>query len=628
MKNFAFKKIPIILVLSFVFTSVFSLFTYNAFAYTGYSGYVWVNSSSADRYVYVRPDSTSMQIGSAWTEWVTVFWKEGSYYYIEYNVSGYGGKKKGYIKETAMNNLASGIPQSNPNPQWTSKCMGGTYTVYNCANTSSYQVGSIWNYETITVMGEDGNYYYIQYSVTGGYKRGYVPKNYIYLSYYVLSNINLIQNASIDFAGDSDTFMFTPSTDGLYVVETFGSIDTYLTFTTASNNVYYDDDSGDGLNSAYGFMGTSGSTVKINIRHYSSSGTGGYTIQVRRQRSEIYTFDYGNGDINTTPDAAIPSSYLSSWMKYDNYNNQNQGIAHLNSADATTFTRLNSEVFFFSGHGGENGGAVVLNTEWLWDNALGNMRNTKLALWSACYSAVAPTGHTSIAQASVNNGARSSIGWTDTIWPGSAKTFTDKFFEYAGGTVSQAAADASSFILWPFDNAKKYVVFGDGSTQIYLGQVNYKMSMINNYSEMYQQFNADIKKYKFVSFDIANGGKRYYKTINNILTNDFYDVYDNVKITRSINSISDDELEKISKQKLAEIEYSPKASISKGNIIFNKIVKTEKHTVYYKNNEGVTPIQIIYTDYSNDQGIAFQDVTCINLTDNSIIDYNKINSIQ
>ena len=49
--------------------------------------------------VYVLPDSSSESVGSVWDADVSVFWREGNYYYIEYAVSSgsYGGYKRGYI---------------------------------------------------------------------------------------------------------------------------------------------------------------------------------------------------------------------------------------------------------------------------------------------------------------------------------------------------------------------------------------------------------------------------------------------------------------------------------------------------------------------------------------------------
>ena len=38
----------------------------------------------------------------------------------------------------------------------------------------------------------------------------------------------------------------------------------------------------------------------------------------------------------------------------------------------------------------------------------------------------------------------------------------------------------------------------------------------------------------------------------------------------------------------------------------------------------IIPIKLIYSDYQNDEGLTYQDVVCINLLDNSYIDYADI----
>lgn len=43
-----------------------------------------------------------------------------------------------------------------------------------------------------------------------------------------------------------------------------------------------------------------------------------------------------------------------------------------------------------------------------------------------------------------------------------------------------------------------------------------------------------------------------------------------------------------------------------------------------KLNGNVIPIKIIYSDYQSDEGYTYQDVVCINLLDNSYIDYADI----
>lgn len=224
-------------------------------------------------------------------------------------------------------------------------------------------------------------------------------------------------------AGSTDTYYFTPTYSGMFTVETFGSTDTYGTVSGNNGSIFptdSNDDAGSGTNFAIGFYQEAGNTTTITVRHYNStSGTGSYTLQVRDQRAQIYTFDYGNGDIDTTADSETPRSWLSA-MGYSVGVYENKEAAHIDATIASTFKRLNSEVFFFSGHG-MSGSVCFMSSSgynYLNDTSsyFGDMSNTKVAVWSACYSAVDPDGtgtRKSMAQKSIDKGARSAIGWTE-----------------------------------------------------------------------------------------------------------------------------------------------------------------------------------------------------------------------
>ncbi len=218
-------------------------------------------------------------------------------------------------------------------------------------------------------------------------------------------------------AGSTDIYYFTPTRTGMFTVESFGSTDTFVTISGHVES-YYDidsnDDGGAGSNFAIGFYQNSGQKTTIKVRHFDSMfGTGAYTLQVRDQRAQIYTFDYGEDDINTHDDSTIPTSELRA-LGYSVGVHQNKPVSHLNSTVATTFTRLNSEVIFFSGHGNE-GLSTFINSsgdyEHLFDNSseFTSMSNTKVAVWAACYSAVKPNDNDgnsrrSIAQKSIDMG--------------------------------------------------------------------------------------------------------------------------------------------------------------------------------------------------------------------------------
>lgn len=119
-----------------------------------------------------------------------------------------------------------------------------------------------------------------------------------------------LYTAGIDVAGEHDFFNFTPITSGYYVVETYGTLDTYMSRMTSPGVYVTNDDGGEKRNANMGFYGVSGITYQFDVRAYSSYTTGDYMIQVRHQHASIVTFDYGSGDIDTTPDAVTPISEL------------------------------------------------------------------------------------------------------------------------------------------------------------------------------------------------------------------------------------------------------------------------------------------------------------------------------
>lgn len=434
--------------------------------------------------------------------------------------------------------------------------------------------------------------------------------------------------------GVSDAYVYTmPAQAGYsYVVETFGTTDTYLTVTQGSNT-YTDDDSGEGFNAAVGFVGAGmGTQVNISVRHYSSSGSGAYTIQIRRQRAQINTFNYGNGDIDTTGDATIPAQNLSTYCGYDVHSNSNVSGYFLYDQNETGFQNLNSEVYFFSGHGTSDGMAVFYDGSTLTgfnDDSFTLMNHTKLAVWSSCYSAIAPSGHVSLGQASVNYGAKSAIAWPDEIGVSSATTFTNTLFQKLASaeTVSQAASDASNAIIWPWDSIHQYVVYGDGSTNIQSAyEINNPFSVVNN-ANLEAQFKQDMSQFTYQSYNLSNGVKRYYKLINGLPTNDYYDLSnDNKVLDKSKVNITKDEVASLAPIEKSNINIPD--SITVGNIKFDKLTKSEQHLAYYKEGNTVIPIEIIYSNYEtnkNGLNIVYQDVTCINLNNQSKISYSDFN---
>lgn len=168
-------------------------------------------SSNGSSSVYVLPNSSSMVVGSIGLENVKVYWQEGGYYYIEYVISGYDGYKRGYVPTSKIN--VSNV-KVNTYPAWPTKTLINQ-TVYNRANTGSYVIGTVWSTDNITVLQEDFNGLYIQYPISGGYKRGYVIRANV--------NNNITSGYSLTMAQNGAWMWYYAQTDveqGTYPIGT------------------------------------------------------------------------------------------------------------------------------------------------------------------------------------------------------------------------------------------------------------------------------------------------------------------------------------------------------------------------------------------------------------------------
>ena len=191
--------------------------------------------------------------------------------------------------------------------------------------------------------------------------------------------------------------------------------------------------------------------------------------------------------------------------------------------------------------------------------------------------------------------------------------------------VNNAAASAGSVSLWPWDGSYSgWSVFGDGNIKVINSNVNQKTAA--NYLNVVnqKQFDDFLSNYEYVEYELKGKGVRYYKTINGCLTNDYYDVIDNgLTIIKSNNTITKNDIAKVNGQEQIANASIISKSINIEDSVYGKLINSEEHIVYMMINGNIIPIKIIYADYENDCGIT-QDVICINLLDNSLIDYADI----
>lgn len=421
-----------------------------------------------------------------------------------------------------------------------------------------------------------------------------------------------------------------------YIVETRGSLATVLQVKINGKLVGNDLSSGVDLNACVGFVGAN-TEVTIELRNVYIWQTGTTEIQIRKQQAVLYGFEYTNndkGNLNTIPDLDKPYQYLNG--KYQTYKFTSSTIqpGHFLENDNRGYQRINSEIFFYSGHTyamyeGDKADGLNIPSGDISLNFFNNMENCKLAVWSTCYSSNSENMYNlSIAQKSINAGARAAIGWPDTIQASSSKVFTDRLFEKLsqGATIEDACNYAKNGIIWIWDSVRDYQILGDSSATIAVNDFDKKNSTATTNLTSSQSISANILSKvvqtsdNWIGINIENNIYRYYKTINGIPTNEYYDVEVNsnndiLNVKQSSNRLNYDTI--------LPIKY--KADVNAlHNIDSNyKLTNTEKHIIYYIKDNIATPIELQYNTYQNGD-IVYMDVVCINLNDGTYIDYEDV----
>lgn len=429
-----------------------------------------------------------------------------------------------------------------------------------------------------------------------------------------------------------------------YVVETTGLKDTYLTIEGLSSGTLTDDDSGSGLNACIGFRGEKNKNIIIKLRGYSTSTTGITILQIRKQQAAMFGFQYpsgklnakDSGDINTAPDLEQPALALQSMYNINKYNSSTTSGSIMSNNDERSIPTYNSEVLFFSGHGYYSddgngnktyGFGVAFPSGGFGINQILDMSNTKIAVWAACYSANQNNSYnSSMVHKSVEKGAKAAIGWVDSTGVASSKKFTDAFFNALaeGKTVAEAAENGKSKVFWPWDSVRKYTLVGNGNTVINTAiatrsaQVSLDVSLKDEFLQRTQ-----IGQWTQV-FD-SNDQIRYYKTINDCLTNDFYEVkFDsNQEIVAVMHSgiyINDEPI--LPDVMSSTISYNNCTQLAMANS--DELIKYESHMVYVSLGAEIVPVLLEYNTFGDSSGRVYLDIVCTNLNDGTLIDYGEI----
>lgn len=335
----------------------------------------------------------------------------------------------------------------------------------------------------------------------------------------------------------------------------------------------------------------------------------------------MYGFDYGDDDINTIPDLEAPQRYLWDGYGVGTYSDKYlHNASHILGTDSRGYSRLNSEVVFFAGHG-DSALVKFPSGSLLYAAQLINMENVKIAVWAACYSSNQDNFDNSMIDNSVNAGAKASIGWPGSILSSSARKFTDRLFEELsqGTPLATAASYASDGIIWPWDNIHEFRIAGNAWTTItYTIPNKSSVNVIDSF--LLDDYIVSTASGEWYRYDYKDGASRIYRMINGCLTNDFYDVqYDGDKIINITHSGI-----KFSEQTILPINSKSTAISSKQ---LDALTNTETHRIYYITEKEIIPIEINYCTYESKDGYIYAEAVCFNLNDNFRVDYAEISQI-
>lgn len=430
-------------------------------------------------------------------------------------------------------------------------------------------------------------------------------------------SVSLNTNYSV-YLGQNGMQEFTFSTVNgyYYVVDTSGTGVTTLML-TMGNLTITDNYDGSHNKAKIKFEGT-GSTAHIYLSYYIHYQQGTVNLQIRRMQAVLCGFNYGSGDINTEADLTVPNNLFSS--NYDTYlltDETNHTPSYVLQDDNRGYPRIDSEIFFFSGHGGPWWASFPSDD--LDREELPLFHNCSIAVISACQCALhyPSTDEDSFIETIAGNYAETALGWEETISASDAKAYTDYFFTHlaAGYTVYASCCYAISWFNDYTNPIYSYVVKGNKYNTLFTGNSQYRSNDDSQLEEIYQ-FNQNRSSYDLcITFDNDPSHYRYYKTINGCITNDYYDVwYNNDDIELIIKSEYN-----LTNQYVYSINYSGYEC----DPLDTSIVDTSNTIMYYLTNNSAIPVEITYITRQVGE-FKTLDVKCINLYNGESFDYSKL----
>lgn len=242
-----------------------------------------------------------------------------------------------------------------------------------------------------------------------------------------------------------------------------------------------------------------------------------YTLRVRQLTATYHSHTFPN-DINLILDSSNNMN-----LYIDTKHNMTVSRAK-NETNALTGRRdFDSEIFVYSGHGSAGyacyDGLSLLS--WFGASELPDMSNCELAIWDCCESNKKYIIRSLVSE-SLNKGAKTVIGWTESIPAASAEKYMDRLFEQL--TLGLSVKEASNNSIAQNSFAATNAIVSSISIQ---GNVNNIIYPIDTYSYEINSFESDAilrnkEDYSLVNENIDYGVKLYSRLINGIPTDDYY----------------------------------------------------------------------------------------------------------
>lgn len=322
------------------------------------------------------------------------------------------------------------------------------------------------------------------------------------------------------------------------------------------------------------------------------------TLQMRLRQFTATYHSNNRGDLTAEQGilAILDSSAEAGWY-VTNKPGMTVSRAKQETNALTGYRDFDSEIFVYSGHGNpgflyyEQKGSLSTDP-YFWADYLPDMSHCELVVWAACRSAQESTGlGMSMVSQSIAMGAKTAIGWSDSIGDFSTNTYLDNLFTALafGNTVylaSQRAIEVSNFTLV---NAivTSLVLAGDTGNCLIPRHTMYLVAPADKSQAM--EYNAiDASRYTLVAENESCGVKLYTRMLNGIPTDDFYlEYYDErgtfTGIWKSPYTLNDETIMRFETEQATFI--SKKTMAEKENWLYSYIKGVWQLVTYHESGE-------------------------------------------